>query len=434
VKLRPNQELARDFLRNADRGSGLFIDMGFGKTAATLSALEPRHLPALVVGPKRVCEHVWPAEQKLWRPDLSLALAAGTAAQRESAMASSADLVVVSRDNLANVNRQFKTVIIDESSSFKDRGTARWKMMAKLSKDSQHVWELTGTPSPNGYMDLWAQLFLLDRGERLGTSISRFRSRYFFPGRHLPNGTIIEWILRDESEANINAKIEDICLSMEISDEHLPDYNVIEVDLPAAARKHYTEFKRELTLNLSLLGGEVYTAANAAVLTNKLTQLASGFLYGDEGSGTVHWVHQEKLAALEEIVGGTGSPILVFYSFRPEMEAILKKFKQARHLDDPGAYEDWNKGKVPILLAHPASAAHGLNLQYGGHTAVWTSPTWNLEYWLQGNKRLARPGQKHPVTVHTIVARQTVDPYIMARLAKKTEVQEALRSYLESPI
>jgi hypothetical protein len=434
VELRENQKLARDFLRNTHRGSGLFIDMGFGKTAATLAALEPRHLPALVVAPKRVCQHVWPAERGLWRPDLSLAVGTGPAmkADTTAALDSGADLTVISRDNLEMVKRQFRTIIIDESSGFKDRSTARWKTMNRISKDAAHVWELTGTPSPNGYLDLWAQVFLLDRGERLDTSLTRFRSRYFFPGRSLPSGVVVDWILRDTADDRIREKIADICLSMEISDEHVPLVFSQEVDLPPAVRRYYKEFKKELVLNLEIIGGEIHSASSAAILTNKLQQLTAGFLYGDEGSGTVTPVHTAKLDALD----GTGSPVLVFYWYRPEAEAILKKFAKrgARHLDDPGAYEDWNAGKIPMMLAHPASAGHGLNLQYGGHTAVWTTPTWNLELWMQANKRLARPGQKHQVTIHVLAAESTIDGLVLNRLAQKTEVQEALRSYLESPI
>jgi len=275
VTLRPNQELARDFLRNAHRGSGLFIDMGFGKTYATLAALEPRHLPALVVAPKRVCEHVWPEETSKWRPDLTLALAAGDPAKRARALDARADLTVISRDNLGDIKRQYPTIILDESSGFKDRSTARWKAANRISKNAQHVWELTGTPSPNGYLDLWAQVYLLDRGERLDTSLTRFRSRYFFPGRSLPSGVVVDWVLRDEADANIRRKIEDICLSMEISDEHIPIFNQVEVDLPPAVRRHYKEFEKELVLNLELLGGEVYSAANAAILTNKLSQVTA---------------------------------------------------------------------------------------------------------------------------------------------------------------
>lgn len=436
MKLRPNQELARDFLRNADRGSGLFLDMGFGKTGTVLSALEPRHLPAVVVAPKRVCEHVWMPERDLWRPDLSINVVAGSPQQREAARGRSADLTVVSRENFGEITREYPTVIIDESSGFKDRSTNRWKLMNKFSAKAQHVWEMTGTPSPNGYLDLWPQVFLLDRGERLGTSITRYRSRYFFPGKQLQSGTVIEWIMRDNAADRINEKIADICLSMEINDEHVPLYNTVEVDLPPAVMKHYREFKKELMLNLEMLGGEIYSAANAAVLTNKLQQVAAGFLYGDEGSGTVTSLHTAKLDALEEIHEGTGSPVLVFYWYKPEAEAILKRFakKGVRHIDDPGAMKDWNRGSVPMMLAHPASAGHGLNLQYGGHTAVWTTPTWNLELWQQANKRLARPGQTHQVTVHTIAARGTIDPLVLKRLGQKTDVQEALREYLESPV
>lgn len=451
--LHPYQEVARDYLRQRDRAA-LFLDMGLGKTAATLSALEPRHLPALVVAPKRVAENVWPTETKLWRPDLRVAVAAGGPAGRAKAIASNADIVALGRDNLAAElrhvrERGFRTVILDELSSFKNRAAKRWKAANLLiNRDPHstvaHVWGLTGTPSPNGLLDLWGQIALLDNGERLGKNITTYRSRYFFPGRQLPSGVIIEWNLREGAEAKIHAKLEDIALSMETDGRiELPAVteNRVDVELPPAARRIYKSLKDNMLVDLrDLLGGEVHTAKNAAILSSKLSQVSAGFLYPDTDEFGVkpdgyQTIHDEKLTALSGIVEeAQGSPILVFYRFQAERDMLRKRFKQARTIDEPGVIDEWNAGKVPLLLAHPASAGHGLNLQYGGHTVVWTSLDWDLELWEQGNKRVARQGQTHPVVIHLLMGRNTVDHIIRASLDDKAFTQNALLRHLESPL
>jgi SNF2 family DNA or RNA helicase len=431
MRLHDYQNRAVRFLQTTPR-AGLFLDMGYGKTAITLSALTPDHCPVLVVAPKRVAEHVWPVEQQLWRPDLTLGLAAGSARQRSAALEAGADITVLGRDNLADVKgRHYRTLILDELSGFKTRSTNRWKAARVLAGKATYCWGLTGTPAPNGLMDLWAQLFLLDAGQRLGTTLSGFRSRFFTPGQQLPNGVITSWIPRPESEAVIHKLISDICLSMD-GEVDLPPvtYNTVEVDLPPAARTAYRTLKRDLVVSLDLLGGEIHSASNAAVLTNRLSQLSAGFLYDDDGLGGYSVVHSEKIAALLEVIDGTGSPVLVFYNYKAERAMIEAALPQARHIDSPGCIEDWNRGTVPVMLAHPASAGHGLNLQHGGSCVAWVTLPWALELWAQGNARIARQGQKHPVVIHVLQTAGTIDAVIRARLASKSYTQNALIAHL----
>jgi SNF2 family DNA or RNA helicase len=434
LKLHGYQELARDFLRQ-HREAGLFQDMGYGKTAITLSALEPRHLPALVTAPKRVVEEVWPVEHELWRPDLSMALAVGEPHQRRAAIDHGADITVISRDNLKDAPPRYRTVVFDELSGYKDRGTNRWKIARKLALAAQNSWGLTGTPTPNGLLDLWAQIYLLDGGVRLDTSVVRYRNRYFFEGARLQNGTVIEYIPKPEAQQRIFEKIQDICLSME-GEVDLPPvtHNSVEVPISNTLRGAYREFARELALNMELLGYGIYTAANAAVLTSKLSQLTAGFLFSDAGDGSYTWLHDGKMNGLREIAEGTGDNLFVFYRFIPERDRILELFPQAKHIDEYNAIKDWNAGKVPMLVAHPAAAGHGLNLQYGGHTIVWMTVPWSLEEWLQGNGRVARQGQTHPVMVHRIEVPRTIDRRIYDDKVAKTFDQDALLDHVRSPM
>ena len=443
LKLHPYQEQAVDYLRVRNR-AGLLLQMGLGKTAISLSALEPRHLPALVIAPKRVAENVWDVEKDLWRPDLSVRLAVGGPARRKAALESDADLVVIGRDNIKDVLAyagKFQTIIIDELSGFKNRGSQRWKIAKQLVKGCPHVWGLTGTPAPNGLMDLWSQVYLLDGGQRLGTAITHFRDRYFTPGRQLANGVITEWNLRPGAEDRIHALLEDICLSMETDGRvALPPVttNTVTVELPPKVRQMYKEMKRDLVADLEILGGEKHYAQNAAVLTSKLSQVAAGFMYHDDADmrgGTYDIVHWEKAKAVEEIVEGTGSPVLVFYRFRAELAMLQKQLgKRAFTMDTDDVVGRWNAGTIPVLLAHPASAGHGLNLQHGGHTVVWSTLPWSLEEKLQADKRVARQGQKHPVVIHELIAPKTVDIAIRASLHDKDKTQSALLAHLESPL
>lgn len=439
------QEDAVEWLRRR-RSAGLLLDMGLGKTAIVLTALESDKLPALVVAPKRVAEQVWSREAEIWRKDLRVRVAAGTPDQRRAALEDrSQDVIVIGRDNLKDAvpyAKHFTTFVIDELSGFKNRQSARWKAARKIARGSgmDHVWGLTGTPSPNGLMDLWAQLFLLDGGHRLGTALTKYREGYFVAGRQLANGVVTEWNLRPGAESKIQDLISDICLSMGTEGRvDLPPVssNVVRVPLPPAARKIYKEMKRDLVTDMDLLG-EVHSAVNAAVMSAKLSQITAGFIYSDDADingGQYSAIHKEKANALREILEGTGSPVLVFYRFRAELEILRDAFPgESATMEEPNIIDRWNAGEVPVLFAHPASAGHGLNLQFGGHTIVWTSPTWSLEEHQQANKRLARQGQKHPVVVHYLESPHTIDAAITARLGDKKTVQDALMDHLDSPL
>lgn len=446
-KLHDYQVVARDFLRSRDIGA-LFLDMGLGKTAISLTALEPRHFPVLVVAPKRVAENVWHHEAKLWRPDLRVRVAKGSPAQRAEALANeTAHVVVLGRDNLRDAlkvkrQRPFRTLILDELSGFKSHTSIRFKAARKLIETTgiEHVWGLTGTPSPNGLLDLWSQIFLLDQGKRLGKNITAYRNRWFFVKRKLPTtGVVTEWGLRPNAEQEIHAALEDIALSMGTEGRiHLPPVteNTIEVELSAAHRKVYKSMKDDM---VAVLGLESFTSKNAAVTTSKLAQISAGFLYVDDADlhgGAYTELHSTKAKTVLEVVEGTGgSPVLVFYHYKAELDLLKRELGKLAHtMDEPDVVERWNRGEIPVLLAHPASAGHGLNLQHGGHTIVWTTLPWSLEEWKQANKRLARQGQKHAVVIHVVQTKRTVDLIQRIALDDKDAVEGALLAHLESPL
>lgn len=434
MRLHDYQQRAVKFLHETPR-AGLWLDMGLGKTAITLCALTDDHLPALVVAPKRPAVHTWPAEHARWRPDLAFSAATGLPSSRASALTAGADVTVIGRDVVSEAARgPWRTLIWDESSGLKDQRSLRFKAAARIAKRAEHVWELTGTPVPNGLGDLWAQVFLLDGGQRLGPTLGTFRSRFFRPGRQLANGTVVEWLLREGAQQRIHDLLSDICLSMEGALDLPPvTFNTVTVDLPPVVRRVYDMFRATLVADLELLGGQVHSAANAAVLTGRLSQLTAGFLYSDlPDPGVWDVLHDEKVNALREITDGTGSPVLVFYRFKAEVAMIRKALPQAVPIDTPGAIEAWNVGNVPVLLAHPASAGMGLNLQHGGHVIVWMTLPWALEHWLQGNARILRQGQAHPVVIHTIEAAGSIDAVIADRLAGKKFTQDALLDHLRS--
>ncbi len=451
--LHPYQASSVRWLHRTPRAI-LMMEMGLGKTATVLSALTPDHLPALVLAPKRVAEHVWPAEQRKWRPDLTLSLAAGTPAQRARALETPAAITVLGWDNIGDLTGKppnwrpptsppvpYRTIILDELSGYKDRSTRRWRSARRLTKNAHYVWGLTGTPTPNGLLDMWAQAFLVDGGAALGTSITAYRERYFSPGHTLPSGVVTEWHLRPGADAAIHRRLEQLAISLRAEDYlTLPPvtYNDILTPLPSAARTAYRNMKQTLVADLSLIGGGIHTAANAAVLSNKLRQITAGFLYEDGADlhpdSPYRTLHREKLLALDEILANTTTPVLLFYGFQSEKREILARYPAARHIDSPGVLEDWNAGKIPLLIAHPASAGHGLNLQHGGHTVVWTTLDWSLELWQQANARINRQGQQHPVLVHSLVAPGTVDRTVQSVLRGKDTAQSALMSHLESPL
>lgn len=401
-----------------------------------LEAVTPDHLPMLVVAPRRVAEHVWPVERNRWRPDLSLALAAGTPTARRAALQAGCDLTVIGRDVLSDIDPKragYRTIVLDELSGFKTRSTARWKAARKLTLATPHVWGLTGTPAPNGLLDLWAQVYLLDGGQRLGRTLGGYRERFFRPTDRLPNGVVIGWELRPGAQDTIHALLSDLALSMRAADllTDLPPMTVnpVEVSLPREAREVYESLKRDLVASIDALELPV-TAASAGVLTNKLSQVAAGFVYDEDK--VAHWLHAEKLEALAEVLEQAEGNVLCYYRYKAEVQAVLRRFPQARTIDSPGALADWDKGKIPLLLAHPASAGHGWNAQYGGsHTIVWLSLDWSAELWAQANARLHRQGQQASrVLVHVLQAQGTVDEVILRRLHDKISTQDALMSHL----
>lgn len=447
LELREYQRYAVAHLQGNPK-AGLFLDMGLGKTASVLRALKPEHLPALVIAPKRVAERVWPKEATKWRPGTKLYVASGTKLQRDRQLgyADRADIVVIGRENVKDIlakwpkGHPFKTVVLDELSSFKGRGV-RWAAVRKIVKGVPHVWGLTGTPTPNGLHDLWAQVGLLDGGERCGKTLKEWRGNYFVAGYTLPNGVVTRWDPRPEAIPKIYAKIEDICLSMATDGRiELPEltFNIVDVPLDHTVKRVYKTLHDELVVDLDMIGGGVHAAETAAALSNRLQQVTAGFIYNDpddERGAGYDVLHRNKAYAVREIVDGSSGGVLVVYRYKPELEMIQSVLgADAFTIDDPGVLDAWDEGNVPVLLVHPQSVGHGLNLQYGGHTMVWATPTWSLEEWEQTNKRLHRSGQANPVVVHVLSSPGTVDEAVAKALIRKDNVQKALLAHLESPV
>lgn len=408
-----------------------------GKTVITLTAiadlvsLSEVH-KVLVVAPKRVAQSVWMQEAAKWdhTKHLQVVRVLGNAAERRAALAKSADVYVINRENVAwlveEVGRKwdFDMVVLDELSSFKSRSSQRWKAIRKVRSRIKRMVGLTGTPAPNGLIDLWAQIYLLDGGDALEHTLGGYRERYFRPGRC--SGTIVyEWVPRRGAEEAIYKRLEGLCVSMKSVDHiTMPERvdNLITVPLNAKARHIYDEMQREALVELQ---GETITAANAAAVTNKLLQLAQGAVYDDEK----HWhvIHDAKLEALEDIVeAANGRPVLVYYAFKSDLGRLKCCFPDAVELKTDDDVERWNDHQIPMLLAHPDSAGHGLNLQNGGSIMVWFGLTWSLEKYQQANARLYRQGQKEAVIIHHLIAEGTVDERIMRVLGGKASLQDEL--------
>lgn len=411
---------------------------------------------ALVIAPKNVAQNVWAQECRKWEhtQGIRCALVMGTAAQRLRALSSDADLYIINRENVVWLvdtlqNRlPFDMVIIDELSSFKSTKAKRWKAIKKLIQSVPYVIGLTGTPAPNSYLDLWPQVYLLDGGARLGKTVSDYRYRYFKPGAHKGH-VVYEWIMRLGAQDAINRKLKDLCLSMSAEDWlDLPDtiYNTIPVSMDAAAEKRYKRFERTKVMALlqEATGFRELDVRNpeqlaqmtsairgdtAAAIAGKLLQMAGGAVYDDDGQ--VVPIHEAKLEALSELLeANEGENVLCFYNYQHEKQRILERFPQAVAFSGTEV-EAWNDGRIPLLLCHPASTGHGLNLQSGGHITVWYGLNWSLELYQQANARLSRPGQTHSVVIHHLVCRDTIDERVMAALQKKNEGQEALLKALK---
>lgn len=396
----------------------------------------------LVIAPLRVAESVWIDEAAKWdhlKP-LKLSRVLGSQKQRLAALATPADIYLINRENVEWLVEHygetwpFDMVVVDELSSFKSPKARRFKALRKVRPLVKRIVGLTGTPAPNGLIDLWPQVYLLDQGERLGKTVTGYRSRYFEPGRGDRSRRIVySWDLKSGAEEAIHAKIADICVSMKAADWlELPERitNIVPVRLPEKAAAQYKQLERKLLLPFG--EGDV-VADTAAVLSNKLLQLANGAVYDE--SGGVQEIHQEKLNVLEDLIeAASGKPVLVFYNYRHDLDRLLKRFPQAKTLAGAADITSWNSGRIPLLLAHPASAGHGLNLQAGGHIIVWFGLTWSLELYQQANARLDRQGQQHNVIIHHLVAENTMDEQVMQALGSKTAGQESLLAAVKARI
>lgn len=432
---------------------GLFLDMGLGKTVTTLTAIRQLKYDrfevrkVLVIAPKKVAEGTWTREKDKWEHTriLRVSPVLGNQAKRIRALNTPADIYIINRENvcwLVDYYRNdwpFDMVVIDESSSFKSHTAKRFKALASISSRITRLVELTGTPSPNGLDDLWSQVFLLDGGERLGKRYTQFRERYFDPGRRGADGMVYDYKAKPGSEQSILEQISDICISMKAEDYlQLPDiiYHTVPVVLDPKALKAYQEMERKMVLELPEDEEEI-SVTSAAALSNKLLQLANGALYDD--GHLVHEIHDCKLEAFTELIESLqGKPALVFYNFQHDKTRILKALEKTklriRELKKPQDEDDWNAGKIDILLAHPASAAYGLNLQQGGNHVIWFGLTWNYELYTQANKRLHRQGQTEKVIIHHLVSTGTRDEDVMQALEKKDDVQNWVMESLKARI
>jgi SNF2 family DNA or RNA helicase len=422
---------------------GALLDMGLGKTATTLTAvsrliyelLEIR--TALVVAPKRVVESVWQQEATEWAhlQHLSFSLIAGTPKQREAALQRPADVYLISVDNFAWLCAKFgggylpyDMLVVDESSKFKNHASKRFKAARLVQPSFKRAVILTGTPAPNGVPDLWAQIYLLDRGKRLGKTITAFRESFLYAAK-MRGHIVYQYGCSEESRIAVMDAIQNICISMKQEDYiSLPEeiINVVKVDMPEDLKREYATFEREKVLEL-FGEGQTITVANSAALNNKLLQFANGAIY--DADKNYHAVHDLKLNALADILeDAQGKPVLLSYTFKSDAARILERFKsyQPRQLGGDQDVRDWNAGKIQLMIMHPESGGHGLNLQAGGHIIVWFGNTWNLEQYQQLNRRLKRPGQKNNVIINKLVTAGTIDEEVIAAIDRKDGVQSAV--------
>jgi SNF2 family DNA or RNA helicase len=429
---------------------GVYAGMGMGKTSSTLTALEILELlepgPALVIAPLRVASSTWPDEIQKWEhlQNLKVSAIIGTPKEREEALRKKANIYTINYENLPWLVEHlgdkwpFKKVVADESTKLKgfrvSQGSKRAKALGKVAhKYVERFIELTGTPAPNGLKDLWGQTWFLDRGSRLGTSFNAFTARWFQSIQVGADRNAIQLVPFKHSQDEIHGKLKDICISLEAKDHFDiadPIVNVIEVELTGKARKVYDEMENEMFIELS--ESVEVEAFNAASKTMKCLQIASGALYTDE-NGSWQAIHDLKIQALESIIEeAAGMPVLVSYHWKSDLERLMKAFPQGKQLDkNPKTISDWNKGKIPVMFAHPQSAGHGLNLQDGGNILVFFSHWWNLEEYQQiieriGPTRQAQAGHDRPVFIHQLVAKNTMDAVVMQRRESKREVQDLL--------
>lgn len=427
--------------------SALFLDMGLGKTVITLTAIRDLMLDellvtkTLVIAPLRVARDTWPAETRKWDHlnDLDISVIVGDLRVRESAVSKSALIYIINRENIKwlveyyernGIQWGFDCVVIDELSSFKNYHSQRFKWLRKMRPFVKRWIGLTGTPSSNGLMDLWAEIGILDGGQRLGRFIGRYRDAYFKPSSMNPNtGVVYSYAPREGAEQQIYDRISDITISMKALDYlEMPEcvYVNHEVQMSDQEKKLYDQLKSDLIIPLE--DGDI-DAANAAALSNKLQQLSNGAVYDE--NGIVRVVHKRKLEMLEDMIeAANGQPVLIAYWFKHDHQRIMEHLTACgyspRDIRESEDIKDWNTGKMAVALIHPASAGHGLNIQEGGHILIWFGLTWSLELYQQTNARLWRQGQRDTVTIHHIVCENTVDEDVLNALSSKNVTQEKL--------
>ena len=439
------QQKAIDFALSRTH-CGLFLPMGAGKTVTTLTILRQLQLlgenhRTLIIGPVRVIQSTWPDEIAKWdhTKDLTYTILAGTPKQRRKLLEEESDIYLIGKENVSwlieeTTKWDFDMVVIDELSTFKNPKSQRFRALRTVMPRVKRFIGLTGTPAPRGIPDLWSQVYLMDQGYRLGNTLTAFRQRYLKPGRR--NGYIVyEWLPQDDAQERIYKDLKDICMSLKAEDcAELPpvQYLDLKVKLPEAAMTKYRAYKREKVMKIK---DDTVLAANAGVLCGQLQQMASGSIYTQDDAGNHTGeaeIHKTKLEALDDLIEAANrEPMLVFYYYQHELTRIQKHLAktglEVRELKNQKDLRDWNAGAIDILLLHPASSGHGLNLQEGGHLAVWyTLPNWNLELYQQANARIYRQGQKKPVTIYRILAADTIDEDEAEALKRKDITQQAL--------
>lgn len=436
---------------------GVFLEMGLGKTVSTLTAINAlmndycEINSVLVIAPKRVAESVWQEEAEKWDhlKHLTFSKIIGTKNQRIQAIKTKANVYIISRDNIAwlcalygGAKLPFEMIVVDELSSFKSYKSLRFKSLRASQPYFKRFVGLTGTPAPNGLIDLWPQIYLMDRGQRLEKTITAYRNKYFKPGK--TNGNVVySYDLLSESENLIHKRIEDICISMKAQDYLEMPFrtdNYIKLSMPPELKKKYDEFEKEKVIELinssedNSEGVEI-NVVNAAALSNKLLQFANGAMYDENRN--VHEVHKVKLETLKELIDdANGKSVLVAWTYQHDRDRILEYLKsyKPRELKKPQDIVDWNAGKVQVMLAHPASAGHGLNLQAGGSIIIWFGQTWSLELYQQFNARLYRQGQQEHVVIHHLIMKGTEDENVISALKSKDKKQNALMDSIKAKI
>ena len=436
------QKYGVDFIIN-NPISALMLECGLGKTITTLTAVSDLMYDyfeiskALIIAPLRVALTVWKQECDKWEQlkYLRCSIAVGSVSERQKAMQSDADVYIINRENVEwlvkNYPFDFDMVVIDELSSFKSHQSKRFRALRKVRPKFDRIVGLTGTPAPNGLMDLWAEINLLDMGERLGRYITRYRDEYFKPDKR--NGAIVySYKPLPDAEERIYGKISDICVSMKAADYlEMPERvdNIVEVGMSDKETAMYKRLEKEMLLPFA--DGDI-DAVNAASLSNKLLQLANGAVYDENGK--VKKIHSRKLDALEGLIeAANGKSVLVYYSYKHDRDRISERFDVSEIKDDKDISES-NAGKIQLAIAHPASCGHGLNLQSGGSTIIWFGLTWSLELYQQANARLYRQGQKNTVVIHHIITKGTVDEKVMTALKNKDIGQASLMEAIKARI